>query len=332
MSRIAVFGAGAWGTGLAIRLAANHPVTLWGRDPAQLSAMQAQRSNAAYLPNCPFPESLSISGDFAATARAAEILISAVPSTALRALASDLNQLKLTAPLLSLSKGYVQIGEQISCPHQGLAEVWAGEYAVLTGPSFASEVARGLPVALVLASRDKARAQDLANQLTDKAMRIYASDDVIGAEIGGAFKNSIAIAAGISDGLALGDNARAALITRGLAEMARLVAALGGQQETVFGLAGMGDLMLTCAGGASRNRRVGLGLAEGKSLAEVLQQLGHVAEGVTATPLSLALAHSQQVELPIVAAVNRVLIGEISAADAMRHLLSRRPNSEHRAK
>jgi glycerol-3-phosphate dehydrogenase (NAD(P)+) len=321
---IAVLGAGAWGTGMAVRLSQHHQVCLYARNQEFIFRLQSQRLNQAYLPQIPLPEALQLSGDMNKV-DSADLIVLATPS---HAIADLLLALKPSKPLLSLAKGYFRQatdgthGDVVKLPHQALVD-YAAPFAVLTGPSFAHEVAQGKPVAMVLASRDLAWAKTMASALADPQMRLYASDDIVGAELGGAFKNTIAIAAGISDGLGLGDNARAALITRGLAEMRRFVLAMGGRADTVYGLAGLGDLMLTCAGNSSRNRQVGLALAKGQALTDILRHLGHVAEGVTATPLTLSLAQEKQIELPIVAAVADVLHGHMGAAEAIKHLLAR---------
>src|SRR6185295_7328194 len=252
-------------------------VSLWARDLAQARAIGAARRNERYLPGFELPSTVRVTADLAEATRSAALVLAATPVAGLREL---LGSLRGTPPLVWLCKGFEQ--NTGALPHQIAAET-LGENArcgALSGPSFAEEVARGLPCALTLASTAADFAREAAALLHGGRMRIYYSADVVGVEIGGAVKNVMAIAAGICDGLGLGHNARAALITRGLAEIARLSAALGGQTETVMGLAGAGDLILTATGDLSRNRRVGLDLAKGKRLDEILLSLGHVAEGV----------------------------------------------------
>ena len=324
---IAVLGAGAWGTALAINLAARHRVTLWARDAVQAETLHAARTNARYLPGFPFPSSLQIEADLARAAAACTYLILAVPVGGLRALLSRLD--KPQAPLVWLCKGFEQPDARL--PHEIVAETLGAvaHSAVLSGPSFAQEVARGLPAALTLAARDRVWAATAARALHGPALRVYSHDDVIGVEVGGAVKNVIAIAAGVSDGLGLGMNARAALITRGLAEMTRLGVALGGRAETFMGLAGVGDLLLTCTGDLSRNRRVGLALARGESASHAQAGLGHVAEGVFTAGEVLHRAAAHGIDMPIAGAVCRVLEQPTRAADVVRELLARDPKPEN---
>jgi len=325
--KIAVLGAGAWGTALAIAFARRHEVALWVRDPAQAAAMRAGRVNARYLPGCPLPDALRVSSDFAVAA-ASELNLVATPLSGLR---PTLRLLRDAAPATSVlwaCKG-LEAGSQL-LPHQ-IADEELGAGApcgALTGPSFAEEVARGLPTAIALASAHGDFAETVAQALHNSRLRVYANHDVVGAEVGGAVKNVMAIAAGISDGMGFGLNARAALITRGLAEITRLGVALGGQRETFMGLAGMGDLILTATGDLSRNRRVGLALAAGKTLPQILEDLGHVAEGVSTAREVAALATELGVEMPITQAVNAILHHGVGAEVAVEQLLSRDPKSE----
>ena len=326
--RIAVFGAGAWGTALAVAIARKHPVTLWARNPVHVAALTQDRENRTYLKGVQFPANLALETDFARCARGADLHL-VVPSLAgLRETVRALNTCAPDIPLLWASKG-LEAGTG-KLPHD-IVEEELGSLAhcgVLTGPSFAAEVGRGLPTAITLAAQDIAFAEHWARVLHQPMLRIYASDDLPGAEIGGGLKNVIAIAAGIGDGLQFGLNARAALITRGLAEITRLARALGARSETLMGLAGMGDLVLTCTGDLSRNRRVGLALAQGHSLERILADLGHVAEGVPTTRAAVQLAARHNVELPICSAVLQVLDGHIDPRAAVEQLLARDPRQE----
>jgi glycerol-3-phosphate dehydrogenase (NAD(P)+) len=328
---ITVLGAGAWGTALAISAADRHPVRLWARDPAQAQAIDGARENRRYLPGRALPASIRIDSDLAAALADAELLIAAVPTGALGNLLAQVAALEpasAPAPLVWACKGFDAATGEL--PHQIVARTRgaATPCGVLSGPSFADEIARGLPAALTLAARDSAFAASAARALHSPRLRVYSSSDVIGVEIGGAAKNVLAIAAGICDGLALGLNARAALITRGLAELGRLGSKLGGRTDTLMGLAGAGDLILTCTGDLSRNRRVGLQLAEGVPLADILARLGHVAEGVTSARALNALARDNQVEMPICEAVLQVLDGHSSARAAVEGLMRRDPRGE----
>jgi glycerol-3-phosphate dehydrogenase (NAD(P)+) len=326
MAVFAVLGAGSWGTAIAATLAARHTARLWARDPAQARAIAAARRNVRYLPEIELPASLEATADIAAALDGAELLLVATPVAGLRDVARRVAEAR--TPFIWLCKGFEQ--ETGALPHQVVeAELGNGHpCGVLSGPSFALEVARGLPCALTLASRDAALARLAALLLHGGRMRVYHSTDVIGVEIGGAVKNVMAIAVGVADGLGLGQNARAALITRGLAEITRLGQALGGQAETLMGLSGAGDLILTATGDLSRNRRVGLGLAAGRPLAEVLAGLGHVAEGVHSAREVVKLARLKKVEMPISEAVAALLDGRLSAAQAVEQLLARDAKGE----
>lgn len=325
---ITVIGAGAWGTALAISLSANHRVTLWARDAAQIEAMRAARLNQRYLPDILLPENLGLSADIFTALGEAGLAIIAVPVSALR---ETLQQVALSGRKLDvvwLCKGFE--AETSLLPHQVAAETLpeGSHCGVLSGPSFAQEVARGLPTALTLASTDEEFARTTAQALHHSRLRIYASNDVIGVEIGGAVKNVMAVAAGICDGLGLGCNARAALLTRGMAEIARLGLKLGGRPETLGGLSGAGDLILTCTGDLSRNRQVGLLLAQQHELPEILRQLGHVAEGVYTVREVHRLAQRMGIAMPICEAVYRILYEHIPVAEAVAKLLNRAPSLE----
>jgi glycerol-3-phosphate dehydrogenase (NAD(P)+) len=320
VSKVAVLGAGAWGTAIAAALSGRLDVTLWARDAAQAEAMRAGRRNERYLPGIDIPAAVGITPELSEAISGARVLLLATPVAALRKLTETL---PADASVVWLCKGFEE-GTGL-LPHAIVRQARCG---ALSGPSFAAEVARGLPCALTLASRDAAFARDAAGLLHGGRMRVYYSTDLVGVEIGGAVKNVMAIAAGISDGLGLGLNARAALITRGLAEIARLGTALGGLPETFFGLAGAGDLILTATGELSRNRRVGIELAQGRPLRDILAGLGHVAEGVRSAREVARLARSKRIDMPVSDAVNAVLEGSLTPAAAVERLLSRDPKQE----
>ena len=335
MSNIAVVGAGAWGTALAAHLARRDDVrvTLHARDTARAREIAAARRNERYLPGIELPEALAVSADIAAAARA-DLIIAATPVAALPGLADQLARAGARAPLVWLSKGFLEVDSSPALPagvalaHQVLGPRWPSPVGIVSGPSFAEEVARRLPTAVAVAATDAALAAQVASLLRADTLRAYESDDLAGVEVGGAVKNVLAIAAGASDGLGFGHNARAALITRGLAETGRLSAALGGSRETLMGLAGLGDLVLTCTGDLSRNRRVGLALARGRTLTQILPELGHVAEGVAAARAARILARHYRIEMPIVEAVHRVLYENLAPRDAVLALLRREPRAE----
>ncbi len=335
MTAVAVLGAGAWGTAIACHLAGRatrrSAVTLWARDAAQASAIVATRENARYLPGVAIPTGVHVTADLVAAARA-DLVLAAVPMHALPELALRLAAAGVRAPLVWLAKGFVEALELpagVGLAHELLAARWPAPVGIVSGPSFALEVARGLPTALTVAATAPTLAASTADLLRGDTLRAYESDDLAGVEVGGAVKNVLAIAAGASDGLAFGHNARAALITRGLAETGRLSAALGGRRETLMGLAGLGDLVLTCTGDLSRNRRVGLALAQGQPLAAILAELGHVAEGVGAARAVRRLAAYHRVEMPICEAVDRVLHEGLSPRKAVLELLRREPRAEN---
>ncbi|TCJ12890.1 NAD(P)-dependent glycerol-3-phosphate dehydrogenase [Parasulfuritortus cantonensis] len=323
--KIAVLGAGAWGTGLAIQLAGAADVVLWTRNPEHAARIAEDGTNARYLPGYALT-GLGVTSDLAEAIRAADYLVSAVPTSGFRDL---LRQTRgVGTPLVWLCKGFEN--GTMKLPHQVVAEEWPEreDVAALSGPSFAQEVAAGQPAALTLAAFDGEFARRAAHDLHRPRLRLYSSSDLPGVEVGGAIKNVIAIAAGISDGLGFGLNARAALLTRGLAEISRLGLQLGGRQETFMGLSGMGDLILTCTGDLSRNRRVGLRLAQGESLEGILRELGHVAEGVTTAREVGRLAVKLGVEMPIVEAVRRILDQDLPPREAVAGLLNRELRDE----
>jgi glycerol-3-phosphate dehydrogenase (NAD(P)+) len=343
---ILILGAGAWGTALAISAAKNsaaaHHVTLWSRDVAQAANMQLQRCNAKYLPQVAFPESLQIaSGNFDVLVKAADLVIIATPMSGLRGMLLQLAD--ATCPVAWLCKGFEaaennEINGSIGLlGHEIYAQIAANQAktaqnvlktGILSGPSFALEVAKGQPTALVAASEHASVRDALTLAFHSPTLRVYGSSDVAGVEVGGAVKNVLAIATGLCDGLQLGLNARAALITRGLAEMTRLGLALGADIETFMGLSGLGDLVLTATGDLSRNRKVGLLLAEGKTLSEAVASLGHVAEGVYCARTVSQRALSLGVDMPITQCVVKVLDGTLSAKQAVEVLMGRDATEE----
>lgn len=327
--QLAVLGAGAWGTALALSYVARHTLSLWVRDTQQSAAIAKSRINARYLPNFTLPDAIHCSSDLHACIADAELILVVVPSSGLRALLTALTQAGNRAPVIWACKGLEPGTAQLL--HQVAAETLPAEVArgVLSGPSFAQEVAQGLPCALTLAAQDAEFAQQTATNLHERHLRVYSSTDVVGVELGGAVKNVMAIATGISDGMGFGSNARAALITRGLAEITRLGSLLGGKPETFMGLAGMGDLILTCTGDLSRNRSVGLQLAQGAPLPQILQQLGHAAEGVHTCAEVLRMARDLNVDMPITRAVHRVMFEAVPPRQALEELLAREPKSEY---
>jgi len=324
--KISVLGAGAWGTAIAVSLCARHETVLWVRDPEQCRAIAATRRNQRYLPEITLPPQLAIGAEIGAAISDAELVLVATPTAALRDMLVKLAPTR--RPLVWLCKGFEPRSAEL--PHQIAAAVLpAGNaFGVLSGPSFALEVARGLPTALTLASADAAFSRATARTLHGSRLRVYFSTDIAGVEIGGAVKNVMAIATGIADGLGLGANARAALITRGLAEITRLGVKLGGRPETFTGLTGAGDLILTCTGELSRNRRVGVALAHGGKLDDILRELGHVAEGVHTAAAVETRALQFGIEMPITRAVCAVLSGRISPREAVEKLLARDPKEE----
>lgn len=326
--KLVILGAGAWGTALAASFASWHDVLIWSRDAAQAASMRAARENARYLPGCILPAGLAIESDLARAVDRADLLLVATPLSGLRMTLESVHRLASGRPLLWACKGLESGSAKL--PHQIVADVLGENFpcGALTGPSFADEVARGQPTAITLASGDAGFARETAAALHHPRLRIYANSDVVGAEIGGAVKNVMAIASGISDGMGFGLNARAALITRGLAEIARLGEVLGARRDTFMGLAGMGDLILTCTGDLSRNRRVGLALAQGKALDDILRDLGHIAEGVSTAREVDQLARKVGVEMPITRAVVSLLFEGRSAKQAVEALLARDPKLE----
>ncbi|RZL63642.1 MAG: NAD(P)-dependent glycerol-3-phosphate dehydrogenase [Variovorax sp.] len=332
--KISVLGAGAWGTALAVSAASRHTVTLWARDAAQAAHMARTRENTRYLVGTPLPSALQVhSGDVTAAVADADLVIVASPMAALR---SQLGALRsCTVPLAWLCKGVeaAQGSDEASVygllAHEIQAQVAPSLRAgVLSGPSFAQEVGRQQPTALVAASPYAEVREALVGAFHGDGLRVYANDDIVGVEVGGAVKNVLAIATGLCDGLALGLNARAALITRGLAEMTRFGLALGARAETFMGLSGLGDLVLTATGDLSRNRKVGLLLAEGRTLAQAVDSLGHVAEGVYCARAVVQRAAHLGVDMPIARGVVALLDGRIRPDAVVAELMGREPGVE----
>ena len=328
--KLVVLGAGAWGTALAISLSQKHSVSLWGRDPMHIAALAKTRTNLRYLPGIALPDSLEVDYNLAATLANADLSLIATSTAGLPATTALLHEHAPDMPILWVCKGFDKTTGRL--PHETVSQLVGTKpnihYGALSGPSFALEVAKGLPCALTLAANELRFAREMTAQLNGPALRIYSSDDLIGVELGGALKNVMAIAAGICDGMQLGMNARAALITRCLAEIVRLGVAMGGKPETFMGLAGLGDLVLTATGDLSRNRAVGMQLAQGKNLDAVLASLGHVAEGVNSAQTALALARRYAVDMPITEAVNAVLFARADPRETVKQLLSRETKAE----
>lgn len=325
---IAVIGAGAWGTALAARLATMRPTTLWARAPHRAAEIQVARENTRYLPGHAIPDALTVTADAGAALRSAAAVLLAVPAQSLRAITAALRQSwPAGAPAVICAKGIER--DTLLLPAEIVAEILPGApLAVLTGPTFAHEVIAGLPAAAVLATSDEASRARLLALLAIPRLRLYGSADLVGTQLGGAAKNVIAIAAGVVEGKGLGENARAAVITRGIAELSRLVAAEGGRAETASGLSGLGDLILTCTGAASRNHSLGIALGRGGRLAEILAARVGVTEGVHTAPALLARAARTGTEMPICAAVAALLDGRADVETLVETLLSRSTKDE----
>jgi glycerol-3-phosphate dehydrogenase (NAD(P)+) len=334
MKNVAILGSGSWGTALAFHLAsAGHGVRLWGRNASLIDDMRSRRVNEVYLPDIVLPPAAMPTASLEEALHKAEIVVAAVPSHGTRAvIRSAAPFVPRQALIVSATKGIEQetllrVSEVIAQEVRGARPV-----AVLSGPSFASEVARGLPTAVSVGCIDPVLAEDVQREFRAAYFRLYASTDVVGVEIGGALKNVIAIAAGVVEGLGLGQNALAALITRGLVEITRLASALGGRRETLAGLSGLGDLVLTCTGSLSRNRHVGIELARGRSISEIVAGMKMVAEGVKTTTAALALGRKHGVELPIANQMAEVLAGRRSAALAVEELMLRPQKTEQESR
>ena len=327
-SKIAVLGAGAWGTALAMNISQRHQVSLWARNAGHVSGMRKARANPLYLGDFKFNDQLLVEDDLATALQGADIILSVVPTAGFRGILQDIKALGCKLPIIWAHKGLEPLSAKL--PYEVALEELGSEqkWGALSGPSFAAELVRGLPTAVTLAANDEAFANEAALLIHGANLRVYHTTDVIGVSVGGAVKNVMAIAAGISDGMGFGNNARAAMITRGLAEMTRFGVALGASTETFMGLAGAGDLILTCTGQYSRNREVGLQLASGKSLADILQGLGHVAEGVNTAREVMRRASTIGVDMPITYEVNQALSNGKSAKDAVTDLLGREQKPE----
>jgi len=327
MKRISIIGAGNWGTALAATLARlNHTVVLWAYEPEVVASLRSHRENELFLPGVELPESIAATGDLAEALEGAEIVVTVMPSHVCRTLYERmLPHLRADMLFVSATKGIET--ETLMRMSEVVRDVVGKRFplrlAALSGPSFAKEVLRGDPTAVVVASTDRAAAQTVQRDFSSRTLRLYTSSDVVGVELGGAVKNVIAIAAGVVEGLRLGHNPTAALITRGLAEMTRLACACGGRRETLAGLAGMGDLVLTCHGELSRNRQVGVELGRGRKLAEILSSMRMVAEGVKTTAATVALAAKHHVEMPITREVERLLEGKVPPREAIQELMGR---------
>ncbi len=329
MRTITVIGGGSWGTALALaftRSNVKHHVRLWAVEADLVERMQKTRENDLFLPGFIFPDDVLFTNSLAEAATGADILVSVIPTQFLRSVWDKLlPEVKPETLIVSASKG-LEHDTQLR-PTEAIARIigdrFAPKIAALSGPSFAKEVAAGLPAAIVIASQDEALARDLQTEFASPHLRLYTNTDMAGVEVGGAIKNIIAIAAGVADGLELGNNARAALITRGLAEITRLCVAMGGKAETMAGLAGMGDLVLTCTGGLSRNRSVGLELAKGRKLEEITGSMHMIAEGVETTRVTIQLAKKLGIEMPIAEMMHRILFEGQDPRDGVRSLLTR---------
>ena len=326
--RVAVLGAGAWGTALAIQIAREHEVLLWSRNQAHLDEMRLDRANKRYLGDFAFTPSLQIESDFNAAIQHADMILAAVPTNGLRLTLRNIRLAGSNKPIVWACKGLEASSAKLL--YEVAAEELAADapWGILSGPSFAEEVAQGLPAAITVASSNANLARDFASSLHGGNLRVYHSTDVIGVAVGGALKNVIAIASGICDGMGFGLNARAALLTRGLAEITRFGVALGGKAETFMGLAGAGDLILTATGNLSRNYQVGLHLAKGETLEQILAALGHVAEGVSTAREVERRAATMGVEMPITHQVNRVISEGLSPRTAVENLLGREQKPE----
>ena len=331
--RVGVFGAGSWGTALAAQAARNgHATTLWGRDSAQIKAMRDSHRNTRYLPDLELPAGLEFSDQLGEVTANSDLLLAVVPSHAFPAVLTEIAPKRRPGCGFAWATKGFELGSGRFL-HE-VAEAMLGAdapLAVVTGPSFAREVTQGLPTAVTVHGEHQAFCQSVADALHGPTFRVYTGSDMIGAELGGAMKNVLAVATGIADGMNLGLNARAGLITRGLNEMLRLNQALGGRAETLMGLAGLGDLVLTATGDLSRNRRLGLALGKGQSIEQAVAAIGQVVESIQTADEVIRLASRHQLELPICALVARVLHGEITPQEGLKLLLSREQKAEYPA-
>ncbi|MFM9913386.1 MAG: NAD(P)H-dependent glycerol-3-phosphate dehydrogenase [Methylophilaceae bacterium] len=327
--KIAVLGAGAWGTALALQIAREHEVVLWTRNTEHMAEMQASHANQRYLAGFPFPASIKLEASFESAINAVDLILAAVPTNGLRQILKNIRAAHCTTPVVWACKGLEASSAKML--YEVAAEELSAEahWGILSGPSFAEEVAAGLPAAVTVASKDADVARDFASAFHGGNLRVYHSTDVIGVAVGGALKNVIAIASGICDGMGCGLNARAALLTRGMTEITRFGVALGGKAETLMGLTGVGDLILTATGSLSRNYKVGMALAKGKTLEQILADLGHVAEGVSTAREVARKAKELGIDMPITNEVNRVLFEGLSPKTAVENLLGREQKAEH---
>ena len=328
--KVAVIGAGAWGTALAIQAAKAYPVKLWARDSGHISGMKKARSNPKYLGDFTFPDHLELTASLDEAVLTSDVIISSVPTSAFAEIIQNIQSIDPAKPIIWTNKG-LETNSSLF-PHELIRDHLINKdlaYGVLSGPSFAAELVRDLPTAVTLATTNSDLSNPVAKIFHHGSMRVYLSDDIAGVTVGGSLKNIIAIASGISDGMGFGNNARAALITRGIAEITRFGKTLNASEDTFIGLAGIGDLLLTCTGQYSRNREVGIRLAEGKSLDSILSSLGHVAEGVNACYELFKRIKDTNIDMPITCEVYRVLTNEISAKDAVKNLLSRSLTTEN---
>jgi glycerol-3-phosphate dehydrogenase (NAD(P)+) len=331
---VCVLGAGAWGTALAIHIAKKHNVVLWARDSSHVSGMQKSRSNPLYLGDFIFPKNLALENDLEIAIEGAEILISVVPTSGFRSVLNKIQKINKNIPIIwankGLEKGTAKLPHEVAIDELGSLNADSERhFGVISGPSFAAELVRTLPTAVTMASINEDLSSMAAKLFHHSNMRVYTSNDVIGVSVGGALKNVIAIASGISDGMGFGNNARAALITRGLTEISRFGVALGAKQETFNGLAGAGDLVLTCTGEYSRNREVGIRLAKGQDLEEILTGLGHVAEGVFTAAEVVGRSKKLGIEMPITQEVFAVIHKKKSPREAVLDLLDRSIKQEN---
>ena len=331
--KVCVLGAGAWGTALAIHLSKLHPTKLWARNSGHVSGMKKAQSNPLYLGDFKFPPLLEISNDFDAVLSDVDLIVCAVPTSGFRQILKLINKINQSAPVIWANKGLEQgsakLPHEIAFEELGDPKETNRHWGVVSGPTFAAELVRSLPTALTLASTSQETTIIATNIFHHHNLRVYTSQDVAGASVGGALKNVIAIASGISDGMGFGNNARAALITRGLAEISRFGSYLGANQDAFSGLAGLGDLVLTCTGEYSRNREVGIQLAKGQSLKAILKNLGHVAEGVFTATEVIRRIENTEIEMPITSEVNNVIQLGKSPKDAVLDLLGRSIKPEH---
>ena len=331
--KISVLGAGAWGTALAMHIAKRHHVALWARDASHISGMQKARSNPKYLGDFTFPKQLELEDSLSKAVNNSDFILSVVPTSAFRQMLTDIKEINSNASIIwankGLEEGTAKLPHEVALDVLGNPELSRRDFGVISGPSFAAELVRGLPTAVTLATTDEKLAQEAGSIFHHENMRVYTSQDIAGVSVGGALKNVIAIAAGISDGMGFGNNARAALITRGLSEISRFGQAIGANSDTFSGLAVAGDLVLTCTGEYSRNREEGIRLAQGKKISEILKGLGHVAEGVFTTKEVIKRGMNLNIDMPITQEVSNVIHDKKSPKEAFEDLLGRALKPEH---